>query len=86
MGRTMLQVRNRFPAGKIAPPVTTPEPEDRPMVMVSIEWDDGRRTDTAGTALRWTDQAVLVAFSGMDGLGRQEWFAADLVKRRKPIY
>ena len=81
MGAAMLRVLNAFPAGQVTPPVTTPERGDRPLVTVVIDWDDGRTSRVVGSAVRWTREAVLVAFSGPDGLGRQEWFAADVVQR-----
>jgi hypothetical protein len=77
----LLRVENSFPAGRVRPPVTTPEPVDRPRVEVSIEWSDGRTSTIAGSAWCWTADAVLVAFSGPDGLGRQEWFPSGAVRR-----
>lgn len=78
---TVLRVLNAFPAGQVTPPVTTPARADRPTVTVTIEWDDGRRSTVVGRAVRWTAEAVLVAFSGPDGFGRQEWFNTDVVRR-----
>jgi hypothetical protein len=83
-GRSVLRVRNAFPAGQVLPPLTTPKSEDRPWVKVAIEWDDGRTSDTFGHAVRWTAQAVEVAFTGPDGLGRLEWFRTDIVQPREP--
>lgn len=81
MVERQLQVRNSLPPGQISPPVTTPPRADRPSVVVAVEWDDGRRADVAGTAVSWTADAVLVAFSGPDGRGRQAWFPSPLVQR-----
>ena len=75
-----LRVCNVYPAGRVMPPVTTPERSDRPTVTVVIEWDDGRTGKVAGSAVRWTSEAILVAFSGPDGFGRQEWFSTDVVR------
>jgi hypothetical protein len=77
----VLRVRNAYPAGEVTPPVTTPDRHDRPVVTVDVEWEDGRTSTVAGSALRWTADAVLVAFSGPDGLGRQEWFSSEVVRR-----
>lgn len=76
------RVINAYPAGQVNPPVTTPAPRERPLVSVSIEWDDGRTGTIVGSAICWTAEAVLVAFSGPDGLGRQEWFEVQAVSRR----
>jgi hypothetical protein len=77
MARTVLRVVNAFPAGQVTPPVTTADPDQRPTVTVDVRWEDGRRGTVVGTAVQWTAQAVLVAFSGPDGLGRKEWFRPE---------
>lgn len=81
MASTVLRALNAFPAGQVTPPVTTPPRADRPTVTVVVQWEDGRNGTVAGTAVGWTAEAVLVAFSGPDGLGRQEWFRTDDVHR-----
>lgn len=78
----MIRVRNSYPAGQVTPPVTTAEPQARPLVMVCVEWQDGRKASIGGSAIRWTAEAVLVAFTGPDGLGRQEWFSIENVRPR----
>jgi len=80
MAATVLRVLNAFPAGQVTPPVTTPEPAGRPTVTVDVRWEDGRSGRVVGTAVKWTTEAVLVAFSGPDGLGRREWFRPEDVR------
>jgi hypothetical protein len=81
MAATVLRVLNAFPAGQVKPPVTTPDRMDRPGVAVAVRWEDGRSGTVFGNAVGWTAEAVLVAFSGPDGLGRQEWFSVEDVRR-----
>jgi hypothetical protein len=80
MVAAVLRVLNAFPAGQVTPPVTTPARADRPSVTVVVHWEDGRTGKVAGSAVGWTVDAVLVAFSGPDGLGRQEWFGTEDVR------
>jgi hypothetical protein len=84
MAVKVLRVANAYPAGLITPPVTTPPAAERPLVTAAVQWDDGRSGDVHGVALSWNSDAILVLFTGPDGIRRQVWMPVDVVRKRRP--
>lgn len=81
MPKPALRVVNTFPAGRVTSPVTTP-PENRRLVTVSVQWNDGRTAEVPGVTLSVSPEATLVELVGPDGRRRREWFLAHFVRRR----